>query len=208
MCLFVELFSCLWPAAQDSQGRNGCFPPARLVCCRVCGWCAVSHFVLEKSRRVGRKERGRGVAGGAGAEGRGWQQPPEEMSGWGRASDVDWSPVSGCLTWLLLTDPPPNCAPWGPGLRKQLSLWSSAVVFGLWTSKEGRTLPTQSLLQTNRAQILGFPLLLHGGEGEGEKRSRGSQILSCPRASERWSAAPAGIEDQGQRCWRNLQQEG
>ena len=71
MCLFVELFSCLWPAAQDSQGRNGCFPPARLVCCRVCGWCAVSHFVLEKSRRVGRKERGRGVAGGAGAEGRG-----------------------------------------------------------------------------------------------------------------------------------------
>ena len=66
MCLFVELFSCLWPAAQDSQGRNGCFPPARLVCCRVCGWCAVSHFVLEKSRRVGRKERGRGVAGGAG----------------------------------------------------------------------------------------------------------------------------------------------
>lgn len=44
-----------------------------------CGWCAVSHVVLEKSRLVGRKERGRGVAAGAGVEGRGCPQPPEEM---------------------------------------------------------------------------------------------------------------------------------
>lgn len=29
----------------------------------------MSHFVLEKSRLVGRKERGRGVAGGAGVGG-------------------------------------------------------------------------------------------------------------------------------------------
>lgn len=47
----------------------------RLVCSVVRGWCAVSHFVLEKSRLVGRKERGRGVAGGAGVGGRGGHCP-------------------------------------------------------------------------------------------------------------------------------------
>lgn len=39
----------------------------------------MSHFVLEKSRLVGRKERGRGVAGGAGVEVEGVAIDPEEV---------------------------------------------------------------------------------------------------------------------------------
>lgn len=48
----------------------------------------------------------------------------------------------------------PNWTPWGLGLRKQIFFWSRAVVFGLWTSKGGRTLPTQ----TNPTQAPAFPL--------------------------------------------------
>lgn len=214
MCLFVELFSCLWPAARDSQGRNGCFPPMRLMCCSLWLVCCVA--LCFGKIRAGGQEGQRKRCGWRGwrgcCRGVGVATAPRRDTGMGRVPVIDWSPVSGCLTWLRvsLPDPPPNCAPWGLGLRKQLFFWSRAVVFGLWTSKEGRTLPTQSLLQTNPTQILGFPLLLQGGEEEGEKWSRGvgTWILSCSGVSEQWSAALACSEDQGQQSSLNLQQEG
>lgn len=77
-CLFVELFSCIWPAAQDS-GQEQPFSSDGLVCSGVCRCYAVSHFVLEKSRLVGRKERGMGVAGGAGVGAEGVAIDPEEV---------------------------------------------------------------------------------------------------------------------------------
>lgn len=59
MCVFFELFSCLWPAAQDSQDRNGCFPLTR--------WCVVelmygvlcrTLFWKNPGLRAGRGEEG------------------------------------------------------------------------------------------------------------------------------------------------------
>lgn len=129
--LFVELFPRLWPEARDSQGRSGCFPPADLVCRRVCGQCAGAHFVLEKSRLVGRKGRGRGVV----VEGwGGWPQPPEEMKEWGRAPDVGRWPASGCLVFPS-TPHSQLCSP-GTWAQEMAFLLVSTVVFGLWTSKQ------------------------------------------------------------------------
>lgn len=51
------------------------------------------HFVLEKSRLVGRKERGRGVAAGAGSEG--VAAAPKETQEWGWAPDVGPPSLAG-----------------------------------------------------------------------------------------------------------------
>lgn len=101
-CDNVPVFGAVFLSLACGPGLTGqewLFSSDALVCSGVYVWCAMSHFVLEKSRLAGRKERGRGVAGGAGVRGRGQPQPPEEMQEWGWAPDAGWSPISGCPTW-------------------------------------------------------------------------------------------------------------